>query len=663
MRNSFYQLQDIMRKMPNPSGSLMKFAPFGYMWTAVNSSTLVASHTIYAMLEKEAFSEFFTVESWKSYVHPRDLHKLVEAEKELMQTGEPAIADYRLITETGRHIYVQHHMYSSVTPDGKQKIMSLVHDVTEQKRAEIILEAMNEGFFELDHNFAFRRINEHALQFWGLQHNKITRKKLLEVFPSMEGTPFHEILLKAKNKKQDIAQEIQDPVTGHWLHLSVAPYADGLIVTFFDIENEKDAERKKEENIRLLAAAKAEKALLEAEQKHRLELEEKVEERTKELIEKTHLLSRVTDVMPDLLSIIELETRTVSYINKKAIPELGFDDLEKYTLEERNEVIYPEDQPLVKKYFENFSFASDDDVMDIEYRAKIKTGEWQWFHAKGKVFTRDEAGKPTHCVNIVQNIDKRKEAEQQIANLNNDLVTKNEQLNSLNSELKQLNTITGNNYTEALRHVYINLETIVNTDAKNLSDSGRANLRRAQAAIQKMKLLTDDIHRYLDLYDRDIKKELVFPDYLLLEAKEKLQKKIEDSNATFIIPTIPPLQADPQLFVILVINIIDNSITFMKENEDPVIEINYSSVAKLNENPKAAKDTAYTIISITDNGNGFNCEYSEQVFEFFFKPDNNTKGSGIGLAIGKKIMEKHGGFITAEAKPGEGATINCYFPA
>ena len=165
MQNSFYLYQAMIPQLRKSSNNLIQFTPFGYMWVRLNSKKLVASHSIYSMLEKEPFSEFFTVAGWRSFVHPKDLYKLIQAEEELLYTGLPMVAEYRLITQSGRHIFVDHHMYLSGSST-EQKIMSIIQDVTEQKTAAIIVEAMNESFFELDENFVFRRINEHALKFW-----------------------------------------------------------------------------------------------------------------------------------------------------------------------------------------------------------------------------------------------------------------------------------------------------------------------------------------------------------------------------------------------------------------------------------------------------------------------------------------------------------------
>src|SRR6187200_3285171 len=107
---------------------------------------------------------------------------------------------------------------------------------------------------------------------------------------------------------------------------------------------------------------------------------------------------------------------------------------------------------------------------------------------------KNNKGEPEKMLGVNMDITASLEAAQKILGLNESLLAMNKELNSLNSELKSFNSITANNYSEVLRHVYINLETIITSDARHLSDSGRANIRRAQSAVQKMKLLTNDIN-------------------------------------------------------------------------------------------------------------------------------------------------------------------------
>ena len=275
---------------------------------------------------------------------------------------------------------------------------------------------------------------------------------------------------------------------------------------------------------------------------------------------------------------------------------------------------------------------------------------------------KNNKGEIEKMLGINMDITASVESAQKILDLNESLLAMNKELNSLNAELKNFNGIAANNYSEALRYVYINLETIITNDAQHLSDSGRANLRRAQSAIQKMKLLTNDINNYLELYNGGIKKELISPKINLEKVIDEMKRKIEESNATIEIAELPALSADPVLFSKLMTNLIDNSIKFKKPGEDPVVTINHTKIGEVNNVFVRLAGKSYTIISVTDNGIGF--EPTDKIFELFTQlPDQvKHKGSGMGLSICKKIMEMHWGYITAEAEPGKGASFHCYFP-
>ena len=496
MQNSFYLYQAMIPQLRKSSNNLIQFTPFGYMWVRLNSKKLVASHSIYSMLEKEPFSEFFTVAGWRSFVHPKDLYKLIQAEEELLYTGLPMVAEYRLITQSGRHIFVDHHMYLSGSST-EQKIMSIIQDVTEQKTAAVIAEAMNESFFELDENFVFRRINEHALKFWQRERLELVGKNLTTVFPQIEGTAFHHMLSEARAEKLNIARQVIDPVTHHWLELSATPYADGLIVIFYDLQHEKETEQGLQESNRSLFAA-------------------------------------------------------------------------------------------------------------------------------------------------------------------------NKELKSLNAELKTFANIAASNYSETLRHLYINLEMIVTNDARNLSNSGRANLRRAQGAIQKMKLTTDDLLSFSRLHEVGIKENNVDLKAILEKIIEDFRKQPGHSLIVINCDHLPFVNGYPLLLSLLFHHLVDNAIKFRKKDNDHIVNVTCKESISGNDIAYEAtdKNLKYHVISVEDNGIGFPQTESQKIFEMFSRLNEKGKyrGSGAGLALCKKIMEMHGGFITAEGIPDEGASFHCFFP-
>ena len=275
----------------------------------------------------------------------------------------------------------------------------------------------------------------------------------------------------------------------------------------------------------------------------------------------------------------------------------------------------------------------------------------------------DKTKKPVKMVGVDLDITSQVKSNKKIKLLNETLVSKNRDLQELNRELKTFNQVASNDYKETLSILYTNLEYIATTDARRLSDGSKANIRRAQSAIQRMKLLTDDINNYLRLYDIAVSKSLIDPNAILKTVAESMERKIMEKNASVESVVLPPIYADPVLVFHLFRHLINNAINFRRVTVLPLVKIKYSRADEINNIPGSKQDTPYVIISVSDNGLGFHEEHSERLFEVFFRNEaTKNDGSGIGLAVCKKIMSMHGGFIIAEGVPGVGATFSCYFP-
>jgi light-regulated signal transduction histidine kinase (bacteriophytochrome) len=254
--------------------------------------------------------------------------------------------------------------------------------------------------------------------------------------------------------------------------------------------------------------------------------------------------------------------------------------------------------------------------------------------------------------------------EQHIAMLTRSLFAKNRELESLNFELKTFTTIVTNEYIETLRHLYTSLEYVISNDAKNLSDTGKANVRRAQAAIQKMKLLTDDIVAFSKITTNG-NLSLVDLNEILSNVLLSLANKIAENRVKINYNCLPVINGYPTLLSVLFSHLIDNAIKFKKEEIEPQVTITHSQQDGMDiKNDHALKDIRYDVISVMDNGIGFDPKDADKIFTMFYKlgEKGKNKGSGIGLAICKKIMDLHGGFIVAECIP-ECTIFRCFFPS
>lgn len=253
---------------------------------------------------------------------------------------------------------------------------------------------------------------------------------------------------------------------------------------------------------------------------------------------------------------------------------------------------------------------------------------------------------------------------EKIKDLNQSLILKNQELEVLNNEIKTFNLVAAHDYKDTLQQLYTNLEYIISKDARQLSEAGKANIRRAQSAIQKMNLLTDDINMYFNLYDMKVELAPIDPNPLIDLAINKLRSRLDQCNGKIETNEFPLIPSHPQLFSQLLANLLDNSIKFRNILVDQSISIKFSKPDGAKSINGLKPGQSYGLVSITDNGLGFDEKESGKIFDLFYRGVNNAKyrGSGIGLSVCKKIMALHGGFITADGVPEKGATIHCYFP-
>ena len=258
------------------------------------------------------------------------------------------------------------------------------------------------------------------------------------------------------------------------------------------------------------------------------------------------------------------------------------------------------------------------------------------------------------------------EFEKKLQALNKELISKNRELEHLSSEFSALSSIAANDYKEALKKMYTSLEYVISHDAAMLSNEGRANLRRVQSGIQRMKLLTEDIVSFSSLEELPEKKKFVNLHDYLEQVKNVISGQMNGGDDIIIsCEKIDPVNGYPTMLYLLFYHLLDNAVKFRSRDRNLHIQINCAQVNGLYINhADASPDTIYDLISITDNGIGFEQELAGKIFSIFYRIEktNKFKGSGTGLAFCRRIMQVHDGFINAEGYPGKGAVFNCYFP-
>jgi signal transduction histidine kinase len=180
------------------------------------------------------------------------------------------------------------------------------------------------------------------------------------------------------------------------------------------------------------------------------------------------------------------------------------------------------------------------------------------------------------------------------------------------------------------------------------------DIQRIQDAVDKMHLLLQELLE-LSRIGRIINPPEQVPfDALVREALEIVHGRIAASGATVLIqPNLPAIHGDRQRLIEVLQNLIDNAAKYMRDQSDPRIEIGQH---------KVDAEPGKLIFYVKDNGMGIAPEYHERIFGLFNKLDANTEGTGIGLALVKRIIEVHGGRVWVESEAGQGATFYFTLP-
>lgn len=252
-----------------------------------------------------------------------------------------------------------------------------------------------------------------------------------------------------------------------------------------------------------------------------------------------------------------------------------------------------------------------------------------------------------------------------IESINEKLSNKNSELELYNEQLQSFSWAASHDLQEPLRKISMFAKKIVEED-KGLSEKSQYNLDRIIVSTENMRQLIDDLMSYTRTIV--IEKELKRTDLNLLVKKTitDLKDIIKEKEAVINTDALPRVEVLPQQFQQLFSNLIINSIKYSKEDTRPEITITAEKTSKeemlsLGGNP----ELNYIKILVSDNGIGFSDTQSERIFDAFFRLHSKDKfrGSGLGLALCKKIVQNHNGFIKASGKIDEGAVFTIYIPS
>lgn len=294
---------------------------------------------------------------------------------------------------------------------------------------------------------------------------------------------------------------------------------------------------------------------------------------------------------------------------------------------------------------------------DYVMRIVWDNGTTRVLQGKGELIL-DEFNKPYKLTGTCQDVTEQ-------YHINQQLELKNLELQRSNEELTSFNYIASHDLQEPLRKIKLFSNRIFEKDFEVLSPTAKEFLPRIITSASQMQKLMNDLLAFSRATSADKVFEKTDLNTLLEEVKAALKDSIEEQNVTITSKSLPELKLIPFQFQQLLENIIGNAIKYSKRDVPVQINISSRTVQGKNYlNQGAVADKSYHMLSISDNGIGFDQQYSQKIFELFQRLHNKNEysGTGIGLAICKKIIQNHNGFITATGEQGKGATFNVFTP-
>ncbi|TDQ29305.1 sensor histidine kinase [Zeaxanthinibacter enoshimensis] len=258
-----------------------------------------------------------------------------------------------------------------------------------------------------------------------------------------------------------------------------------------------------------------------------------------------------------------------------------------------------------------------------------------------------------------------KNKEKLILQYQQNLKLKNKELSTTNKELASFVYIASHDLQEPLRKIQTFISRLEDKETSNLSSRGEDYFQRITQAATRMQNLIEDL---LD-YSRASNENKVYVktdmNEIVNEVLNDLHVLIEKAGAEIEVGELCEAEVIPFQFKQLILNLVSNSLKFTVPGRKPRITIESKIYSERpNGLRKLPKKDNYCHLVISDNGVGFSQKYSDKLFELFQRLHSRDEyeGTGIGLAIVKKIVENHHGMVSAEGKLGEGATFNIWFP-
>jgi PAS domain S-box-containing protein len=353
-------------------------------------------------------------------------------------------------------------------------------------------------------------------------------------------------------------------------------------------------------------------------------------------------LNSIVEHIPNIIFVKDAQTLNYYLINQ-ATEEivgvqrdliLGKSDADLFPLESADEFVAKDREVLAEGV-----------MLDVPEEVVYTSSGPRKFHTK-KVPILDETGKPIFLLGISEDITERLKVEEQ-------LKTYAAELERSNRELQDFAYVSSHDLQEPLRKIQTFTDRILQTQNAHLDARGLDYMLRIQQAASRMQALIVDLLAYSRVMSRNTPFYQVDLNVILQDVLMNLEVQIEDVGGIVRVEPLPTIAADENQMRQLFQNLVSNALKYHQANTPPVVEVSATQ-----------QENGWWYLFVADNGIGFDEIYLDRIFTVFQRLHSREAydGTGVGLAICRRIVERHGGSITATSKPGVGTTFIVTLP-
>jgi len=488
---------------------------------------------------------------------------------------------------------------------GRKQHLDQIQESLENHNA--LLESIGDSFYALDKEYRVTYWNPTVEKLTGVRRQEILGNEIWKFIPEVN-EEFVEGYRIALNDKKKVNFETYDPWLKAWLEVTIYPTYQGVSVVIRDISSKKSSEQQIQEfNERFALITKA----------------------SHDAIWDWNILSGEHYWGEGFNMIFDEDVAGVHADHDRWKNSIHPDDLER-----------------VSKLLMDILNDPKKNSFETEYRFLKTNGTEIYLVDKGTV-VRDAHGKPTRMVGAIQNITRRKAYEQSLKILNTELAKSIRDLEISNKELEQFAFVASHDLQEPLRMITSFLTLIEKRYADTIDDRGKQYIRFAVDGAKRMREIILDLLEFSRIGTVTEEKKLVSANDLVNEVLIVHKKTIREKQALVHLGRLPEILCHPNSIIQVFQNLISNALKYNEGSHRPEISISFTE----------KKDSWQ--FSVSDNGIGIEKEYLEKIFVIFQRLHQKEQysGTGIGLAICKKIVEFHGGKIWAESEVGKGSTF------